>query len=258
MKGGYVMCLITFKIAQDPQYKLILAANRDEAYSRPTAHAQFWEEAPHLLAGKDLLANGTWLGITKQGKLAAITNCHQDNQFSPDPSKLSRGSIMTDYLLTDDSADSYLSKIQEKTANYQPFNVILGSVDHLYHLNSLDNQIQLLHDGIHSVSNASLNTPWPKVERTRADLAKTNDKTINQLFAMMMDQKPAADSQLDYLSNIPLEMKRAVSAPFIKTDAFGTRSTTLILVDYANHVTFIERTYDGDSYSDHSFQFTIE
>lgn len=75
---------------------------------------------------------------------------------------------------------------------------------------------------------------------------------------MMMDQKPAADSQLDYLSNIPLEMKRAVSAPFIKTDAFGTRSTTLILVDYANHVTFIERTYDGDSYSDHSFQFTIE
>ena len=255
------MCLITFRIAQHPTYKLVLAANRDEAYARPTEAANFWKSQPTLLAGKDLEANGTWLGITKEGKIAAITNCHDGDFEEAIPAKKkSRGKIVTDYLASPLSPEDFLNELIEEKDAYLPFNVLLGTVDQLFHFNSLEQSFTPLKPGTHSISNATLNTPWPKVRRTKEQinkLASEKDAYMESLFQMMMDETPAPDDQLPN-TPLPLDLNRKVSAPFIKTDEFGTRCTTLILVDQENNVTFVERTYDHtQNYVDRTFEFTI-
>ena len=255
------MCLITFHIAQYPTYKLVLAANRDEVYARPTEAAHFWENQSTLLAGKDLEANGTWLGITKAGKIAAITNCH-DGEFeeASHTKKKSRGKIVTNYLDSSLSPEDFLNELTAEKNAYLPFNVLLGTVDQLFHFNSREQNFTPLMPGTHSISNATLNTPWPKVSRTKEQinkLASEKDAYMESLFQMMMDETPAPDDQLPN-TPLPLDLNRKVSAPFIKTDEFGTRCTTLILVDQENNVTFVERTYDDtQNYVDRTFEFTI-
>lgn len=255
------MCLITFRLASHPEYKLILAANRDESYERPTAPADFWQEYPTLLAGKDLEANGTWLGITKNGKIAVITNCHDAETINIDPQKRSRGKIITDYLASERTATHYLNQLIEQKNQYLPFNVLLGDVDKLYHFNSQDQSYTLLKKGTHSLSNATINTPWPKVTNTKKQIDhifQASNDYIEKLFQMMMDQTPAPDQQLPD-APFPIETLRKISANFIDTEDFGTKSTTLLLVDHKNKVTFIERTYDlNQSSHDRSYQFQIK
>lgn len=264
---GLDMCLITFRIANHPKYKLILAANRDEAYARPTEMASFWSEHPQLLAGKDLEANGTWLGITKDGRIAAITNCHEGTDkveqitYTADSPKKSRGKIITDYLLSKKQPEIYLHELIKEKHAYQPFNILLGNADALYHFNSQEESFVQLHKGTHSISNASLDIPWPKVRKTKKQIdriLKGEDHYIESLFEMMMDQIPARDDELQYAAALPLDLRRKTSAPFIKTEGFGTRSTTLLLVDYDDQVTFLERTYKkNDTSSDQMFHFKI-
>lgn len=255
-----MMCLITFSLSSHPTYKLVLAANRDELYKRPTAPANFWPEYPDLLAGKDLQANGTWLGITKKGKIAAITNCYDEGTLPSDTQKHSRGKIVIDYLTSEKTAVQYLDQLIIKKDQYLPFNVLLGDIDEIYHFNSQNQLYTLLQKGTHSLSNATINTPWPKVINTKTKMNRimnTPNHYINQLFQMMMDQTPASDQQLPDAS-FPIEIKRKVSTNFIDTEDFGTRSTTLILVDHNHMVTFIERTYDSKYNShDNSYHFQL-
>lgn len=256
------MCLITLQTASHPIYKIVLAANRDERYDRPTESATFWKDFPDLLAGRDLEAKGTWLGITKKGKIAAITNCYNGESISSNAHlKLSRGKIATDYLTTEVSPTKFLNNLLAKKKDYQPFNVLLGDIDSLYHFNSLEDSYSALLKGTNSVSNATLNTPWPKVTKTKREIEKilelSNDH-IEELFQMMMDQSVAPDEQL---LNIPLDIeeRKKRSANFIVTEKFGTTITTLLLVDYDNNVTFIERTYSQNQiYEDLTFQFQIK
>ncbi|UJF15787.1 NRDE family protein [Jeotgalibaca sp. MA1X17-3] len=255
-----MMCLITFHLSSHPTYKLILAANRDELYERPTAPANFWKEFPDLLAGKDLQAKGTWLGITKTGKIAAITNCYDAETLNSTTQKNSRGKIIIDYLTSKKTATQYLEQLITKKNQYLPFNVLLGDINKFYHFNSQNQSYTLLPKGTHSLSNATINTPWLKVTNTKEKLnmiIDTSNHYADQLFQMMMNQTPAPDQQLPDIS-LPIAIKRKVSANFIDTENFGTRSTTLILVDHNNMVTFIERTYDSKNNSqDHSYHFQV-
>lgn len=261
------MCLITFRIAAHPTYKLVLAANRDEAYNRPTADAHFWPTYPSLLAGQDLEANGTWMGMTKSGKIAAITNCHDqagnvdEQTYTADSAKKSRGKIVTDYLTSDWTPEAYLEHLVAEKHAYQPFNILLGDINQLYHFNSREAAFSLLTKGTHSVSNATLNTPWPKVRKTKQTLdALLTEESLflEDLFQMMHDATPAKDEELPS-SPLPLELKRQVSANFIQTKDFGTRSTTVLLVDHQNNVTFVERIYQNGQYDrEQVFTFEVE
>ncbi|WP_320163218.1 NRDE family protein [uncultured Trichococcus sp.] len=253
------MCLISLQLSQHASYKLMLVANRDEQYDRPSLPAHFWPEHPDLLAGKDLSEHGTWLGITKQGKIAAVTNSYLTTDQESDK-KLSRGNLVMDYLTGSIGPDEYLEQVRQQRTDYNGFNLIVGSSDSLHHYNNILDEIRVIEAGNHAVSNATLDTPWPKVTLTKAamaELASSSPLDEEAIFRIMADRTPPPDDQLPDLP-LPLPIKRAVSANFIQTERYGTRSTTLILIDHSDQVTFVERSYlpDGTS-SDVRFSFQL-
>ena len=253
------MCLISMQLSEYKSYKLMLVANRDEQYDRPSLPAHFWLNHPNILAGKDLSENGTWLGITKQGRIAAVTNSYLTTDQESDK-KLSRGNLVMDYLTGSMGPNEYLEQVRQQRSDYNGFNLIVGSSDSLHHYNNILDEISIIPTGNHAVSNATLDTPWPKVTRTKAAMAAMVNKSIldeEAIFRIMADRTPPPD---DLLPDLPLDLPilRAVSANFIQTERYGTRSTTLILIDHSNQVTFVERSYlpDGTS-SDVRFSFQL-
>lgn len=253
------MCLISMQLSQHTSYKLILVANRDEQYDRPSLPAHFWLDHPNILAGKDLSENGTWLGITKQGRIAAVTNSYLTTTQESDQ-KMSRGNLVMDYLTGSMGPNEYLEQVRQQRSDYNGFNLIVGSTDSLHHYNNILDEHSVLQTGNHAVSNATLDTPWPKVTRTKAAIAElTSSSPLDEetIFRIMADRMPPPDDQLPDLP-LALPILRAVSANFIQTERYGTRSTTLILIDHSDQVTFVERSYlpDGTS-SDVRFSFQL-
>jgi uncharacterized protein with NRDE domain len=247
------------QFSQHASYKLILVANRDEQYDRPSLPAHFWPEHPDLLAGKDLSEHGTWLGITKQGKIAAVTNSYLTTD-QESAKKLSRGNLVMDYLTGGTGPEDYLKQIRQQRSDYNGFNLIVGSSGSLHHYNNILDEISIIQTGNHAVSNATLDTPWPKVTLTKAamaELASSSPLNEEAIFRIMADRTPPSDEQLPDLP-LPLPILRAVSANFIQTERYGTRSTSLILIDHSDRVTFVERSYlpDGTS-SDVRFNFQL-
>ncbi|MGB5289571.1 MAG: NRDE family protein, partial [Ignavibacteriaceae bacterium] len=159
------MCLIVFANNVLNDYKLIFAANRDEFYDRPSEQAEFCKEHPDLLSGKDLLAGGTWMGITKQGKFAAITNFRDLKNHRNDAP--SRGKLTLDFLVNNDTPEEYYNKLKPILNQFNGFNLLLGTVDELYYFSNKTDNFQKLQPGIHGISNAILDTPWPKVEKSK-------------------------------------------------------------------------------------------
>ena len=253
------MCLISMQLNQHASYKFMLVANRDEQYDRPSLPAHFWPDHPDLLAGKDLSEQGTWLGITKQGRIAAVTNSYLTTDQESDK-KLSRGKLVIDYLTGGIGAEDYLNQVRQQRSDYNGFNLIVGSSESLHHYNNILDEYRIIQTGNHAVSNATLDTPWPKVTITKAamaELASSSPLDEEAIFRIMADRTPPSDDQLPDLP-LPLPILRAVSANFIRTERYGTRSTTLILIDHSDQVTFVERSYlpDGTS-SDVRFQFQL-
>lgn len=253
------MCLISIQLSQNASYKLMLVANRDEQYDRPSLPAHFWPDHPDLLAGKDLSARGTWLGITKQGRIAAVTNSYLMTIQESDQ-KLSRGNLVMDYLTGTTGPEDYLNQVRQQRTDYNGFNLIIGSSDNLHHYNNILDEINVLQTGNHTISNATLDTPWPKVTRTKAAMAELASSSLldeEAIFRIMADRTPPPDDQLP---DLPLDLPtlRAVSANFIQTERYGTRSTSLILIDHSDRVTFVERSYlpDGTT-SDVRFNFQL-
>ncbi|SDI92048.1 NRDE family protein [Natribacillus halophilus] len=253
------MCLINFRWQDHSEYKIIIAANRDEFYERPTAPAHFWEDAPELLAGRDLLQHGTWLGITTQGKFAALTNFRDPQQRNPD--KISRGAIIKDYLTADTSPRDYMQSLQNKKDDYAGFNLIAGRPDELFHYNNVHDELSKISPGTHGVSNDSLNTPWPKVEKGKHLLnvhTQTNDVETENLFHMLSDTEQAADESLPS-TGVSLDLERKLSPLFIKTGDYGTRASTVLLIDKQNQVTFVERSFDrGEFAGEEFFSFQVD
>lgn len=253
------MCLINFHLQKHPNYKLIVAANRDEFYARPTEKAHFWPDAPALLAGRDLLQKGTWLGMTKEGRFAALTNIRDLSLEGKD--KKSRGKIVSEYLKSSVSPTTYLGKLSKERFDYAGFNILLGNAEQLFHYNNVEDCITEVTPGTHSLSNDTLNTPWPKVQKGREQL-KTYIKEEqrldpNKLFTIMENEEIALDTELPQ-TGIGIELERSLSASFIKTPDYGTRSSTVLLIDCNNHVIFIERTYENGSFKEEQvFNFLL-
>ncbi|MGC1244245.1 MAG: NRDE family protein [Chryseosolibacter sp.] len=253
------MCLIFIGLRSHPRYKVIVAANRDEFYDRRTAPASFWEDHPHILAGRDLEASGTWLGITKGGRLCMVTNFRDPkNLHAKAPS---RGKLVTDFLADTRSGEEYLEKVEPHAKKYNGFSLIAGTVDALFYFSNYRDGIVMLNSGLFGLSNHLLETPWPKVEKGKSEiqeLLRSSTVQAGDLFRILSDETIGADDRLPD-TGIGLVRERALSAAFIKSPGYGTRSSTVILVDYNNHVSFHERIYDPSrsEFSYQTFQYTI-
>jgi len=253
------MCLIVFANNVLDEYKLIFAANRDEFYDRPTEQADFWDEHPDLLAGKDLQAGGTWLGVTRQGRFAAITNFRDLKNHRNDAP--SRGNLTLDFLVNNISPLEYYNKLKPTLNNYNGFNLILGYVDELYYLSNKTSGLKKLEPGVHGISNAILNTPWPKVEKSKRQLkhlVEQNNIHPWEVLNLLDDTSPAKDEVLPD-TGVGIDMERMLSPIFIKSEKYGTRSSTIVTVDKQNNVRFVEKTYFANSgrFSNKDFNFII-
>jgi len=241
------MCLLLLAVQKHPDYKLILAANRDEYYDRPTAPATFWDEAPHLLAGKDLRAGGTWLGITKQGRISAITNYRDPASIKTNAP--SRGKLVSGFLLGQESPEHFLEGLAQEKDRYNGLNLIVGEKDQLYWFSNRGNGAHKLSPGIYGLSNRLLDTPWPKLTRSKEALVRliSEEKNPSQddLFQMLLDPTVAGDDQLPD-TGVGMEWERILSPIFIVSPTYGTRSSTLILIDQYDLVTFTEKTFNSD------------
>ncbi|NYF25448.1 NRDE family protein [Sporosarcina sp. JAI121] len=242
------MCLINFHYNEHPIYKLIVAANRDEFYERSTAPADFWTDKPDILAGRDLLHMGTWLGITKSGRFAALTNYRDPREISVD--KQSRGDIVTTFLSETVSPEEYLETLKRKKDDYAGFNILVGDSDSLYYYSNKQAEIRNVSAGTHSLSNQFLNTAWPKVVKGRTKLRdyvlEHDIVNTDVLFDILSDADVAPDARLPN-TGVGLDLERQLSPLFIKTPAYGTRSSTVLLIGHDRSITFVERTFiDGE------------
>lgn len=243
------MCLIVFAYDCHPEYRFILAANRDEFYRRPTAAAAFWPDCPDVLAGRDLEAGGTWLGITRSGRFAALTN-YRDPATHMDGNR-SRGQLVQAYLCGRSSPAEYLAGVRESGHLYNGFNLLVGDAGGLWYYSNRGGDAQPVAAGIHGLSNHLLNTPWPKVARAKAGLAVclTAGIAAEPLFALLGDRTAAADDELP-ATGVGLAWERLLSPVYIASPDYGTRSSTVLTIDRRGQAAFHERSWpDGQSRS---------
>jgi uncharacterized protein with NRDE domain len=254
------MCLILLALQQHPSYKLILAANRDEYYDRPSAPPAFWNEAPGLLAGRDLRSGGTWLGITKKGRIAAITNYRDPASIKRNAP--SRGWLVRDFLVGSEGTMEYLGKVRQEGGKFNGFNLLVGVRDELCWYSNRSGEIAKLSRGLHGISNRLLDTPWPKVIRGTQGISQILGKDVEIsteiLFDLLQDRTQASEEILPD-TGVGIEWERILSPVFIVSPTYGTRSSTLILIDKKDQVTFIDRTFNSHRQPISSkFTFTIE
>lgn len=246
------MCLITLSWQPASKTPLIIAANRDEFYARPTAALHHWPDSP-ILAGKDLQAGGTWLGVAqppgmRQVRLAALTNYRDVDNHRPDAP--SRGHITTAFLNGSMSAAQYLHRLSTTAGLHNPFNLILFDGQELLGFESRRLRTLALPVGISSVSNADFNTPWPKLVRLQHDFERTLARQHGdeagllekELFALLANEAVAPDTDLPQ-TGIALAKERALSAAFIRTPDYGTRACSVIRVG-SQTTDFVERSFD--------------
>ncbi|NGP75496.1 NRDE family protein [Balneolaceae bacterium YR4-1] len=259
------MCLLVFSYKQHPIYDFVFATNRDEFYDRPTRPAKFWSDHPNILAGKDLQAGGTWLGITKNGKFSALTNYRDPSIQKEDPP--SRGHLVLDYLKEGKTIDQYLKDVDKKANQYNGFNLLSGNLSDgetgLMYYSNQQNEIRRLEAGLYGLSNKLLDTPWPKVTRAKKaldTLIRSGEVSEEKLFDLLQDDTQASEEELPD-TGIPHELEKAVSPIFIKTDRYGTRNSTVILVEKSGKVIFEERRYQNGSMeveNTNRYEFFIE
>lgn len=242
------MCLIFLSLHEHPQYKLIIAANRDEFYARRTEAAHFWRDHPEIVGGRDLEAMGTWMAMNKNGRISLVTNYRDPLNINPQAP--SRGQLVSDFLLSSQSATDYLKEVESKGKSYNGFNLMAGTADALFYYSNYREDIEKIPDGIHGLSNHLLDSPWPKVERGKQkfrELLSQPGLSADLLFEFLYDEQRAEDNQLPD-TGIGIERERALSSMFIKTTGYGTRCSTVVLVDGDNQTVYAERVYDTDTF----------
>jgi uncharacterized protein with NRDE domain len=237
------MCLILLALDSHPDYSLIVAANRDEFYDRPTACAAFWTESPEVLAGRDLKAGGTWLGIDRSGRFAAVTNYRQGQREVDAPR--SRGHLVSDYLTTSIDPQSHLGRVERDASQYNGFNLIVGDARELFYFSNREGSRRRLGPGIYGLSNHLLDTPWPKVTSGKNALSVLlggGPELIPDLLTLLSDRSQASDDSLPE-TGVSLAWERLLSAAFIISPSYGTRSSTVLLAGREGAVLLVERSF---------------
>ncbi len=255
------MCLVVFAWQAHADYPLVVAANRDEYFSRPAAPAHWWTDVPELLAGRDLEAGGTWMGLSRGGRFAALTNYRDPSRHLPGAP--SRGALVRAALEDARPAHESLHQLGARSQAYAAFNLLVGDASQLGVLESTTGQVHALAPGVYGLSNHLLDTAWPKLVKARAGLAERiarseggEDGLVAALLALMRDPTPAADPHLP-ATGVSLEWERWLSPAFIRAPGYGTRCTSVVLRDRDAGTRFVEWTWDVDgelhSQVDHRF-----
>ncbi|MDR1076203.1 MAG: NRDE family protein [Xanthomonadaceae bacterium] len=247
------MCLIAFSWKTHPRWRLLLAGNRDEFHARPTAPLAAWNDAA-ILAGRDLEAGGTWLGVTADSRCAAVTNVRDPH----DPQEgISRGKLVSEYLAVRNSASDHIRRLETTAVAYRPFNLLAFDHEHGRYLGNRPTVHALtISAGLHTLSNANFDTPWPKTralaERLRSWQAQAHDEDFEALFRALADERMAPDAELPD-TGVGLERERWLSSAFIRGPQYGTRASTVVAIGYDGRGWIIERRfgpdgrYDGES-----------
>ena len=236
------MCLILVAWRVHPDYPLVVAANRDEFFARPTAPAAFWKDAPQVLAGRDLEAGGTWMGVTRTGRFAALTNFRdpaQNRSGAP-----SRGGLVADFLVGDETPQAFLERIAPHASRCNGYNLLLDDGETLWWSSNMGGEPRRLEPGVYGISNHLLDTPWPKVGAGKTALAQALDSLPDDeaLFALLQDDGIHPDEHLPR-TGIPLDWERLLSSAFVKSPGYGTRGSTVLCIGRDGWVTFDEQTW---------------
>ncbi len=245
------MCLILFAFKSHRKYRLVFAANRDEFYDRPTQPIAFWDEAPSIIAGKDLKDKGTWLGITRNGRISALTNfrdpaSHMDN--SP-----SRGALVKNFLSGGETPHSYLDAVGIIGQKFNGFNLLAGDISGLWYTSNRLKTVKKIEPGLYGLSNHLLDTPWPKVQKGKADMQNLLERNqridLEDIFNILGNRTRPPDHSLPD-TGVGLDLEQMLSPMFITSADYGTRSTSIILIEKNGKTTFAERTFLPDTHKD--------
>jgi uncharacterized protein with NRDE domain len=252
------MCLIVFAWQAHPDYKLILAANRDEFHTRPSQDSHWWPDQPHILAGRDLQAGGTWLATARSGRFATVTNYREPPEARA--GLRSRGEIVTNFVSDDVDAMTFVSSMTG--ADYAGVSVLAADQANICYASNRGDEAVSLAPGIYGLSNASLDTPWSKLIRAKQALTAlidANNVNPTELLRLLADRTPASSAEVDS-SALPFKLARALTAPFIVADKYGTRCSTTLLFANDGCVDFRERRFDPDGTvtGDSNFSFSPE
>lgn len=251
------MCLIFFSYDMHSDCQLLVAANRDEFYDRPTSPLGFWKDLPYILAGRDLKNSGTWMGITRTGRFAAITNFRehpvshfQDGAGEQPPS---RGLLVSNFLAGKESPGTYLEHVRSTGHRYNGFNLLIGDSSGLFYYSNRKNYIQRLKPGLYGLSNHILDTPWPKVKKGKACLKTLlfscshgplpdQGDFFEDIFHILGDRsRPPDDSLPD--TGVGISWEKILSPLFVTSEIYGTRSSSILLMEKTGKTTFLERTF---------------
>jgi uncharacterized protein with NRDE domain len=253
------MCLILLSFKMHSRYPVVLAANRDEFYERPSMPVAPWRDNPDILAGRDLKDGGTWLGMTKGGRIAALTN-YRDPASVKDHAP-SRGELVRDYLYGEECPAAYLEQIAAKADQYNGFSLIFGDTSHLYCFSNRGCLMELS-PGLYGLSNHLLDTPWPKVERGKAALAAllagSEYPDVKEILGILSNREKPDDNLLPE-TGVGLEWERILSSIFIASPVYGTRSSTVLMVDRRHRVVLVEKVFNThpDPWMTAKFEFEI-
>lgn len=242
------MCLAIVAINRSADLPLVMIGNRDEFHNRPTAGLHWWDDHGGILAGRDLVAGGTWFGVSREGRFGLVTNFREPPGTSP---AKSRGQLLNDFFSSELTVNDFCQQIDK--SEFAGFNLIVGELgaETCYVSNRGEPAIRRLPSGIYAVSNAMLDTPWPKLVRVRSaitDWFDTTEHTLESLFLPLRDTAESASPDTPEL-DIPAPFNKALTAPFIIGENYGTRSTSVVTVTGDDNLTMVERRFDPDGTS---------
>ena len=252
------MCLISFSWQPEARYPLVLVANRDEFYARPTDKVHYWEDNPNILGGRDRQANGSWLAVNKNGRFAAVTNYREIPVVQ---GELSRGNLVRDFLETNQPPEEYLHVIHSQADKFSGFNLLIGDKSGIYYYSNRMNRIVSLQPGVHALCNHLLDTPWPKLAAAKQGISSVLDENNHckpeTLIEMMSSASQASDENLPS-TGISLERERLLSSRFIASDDYGTRNTSVLMLDDQGTLSWIEQNYSEQGLAGERMEFKLD
>ncbi|MRI33115.1 hypothetical protein EOPP23_08980 [Endozoicomonas sp. OPT23] len=251
------MCLISFSWQPEAKYPLVMVANRDEFYARPTAQVHYWEDNPDVLGGRDLQANGSWLAINKKGRFAAVTNYREVPIIQ---GELSRGNLVRDFLENGQSPEEYLSIIHNQADMYSGFNLLIGDKNGIYYYSNRMNEVVKLKPGVHALCNHLLDTPWPKLTAAKQGLSSAldcdNHCQPESLIQIMNNASQASEDSLPS-TGISIEREKLLSSRFIASNDYGTRNTSVLILNDQGELNWLEQNYSEQGVKGEQLEFIL-